>query len=442
MMPAGRPVPAAVDLQLHHRSVELLAHGAGDTGEGYPWTVLTYSGGDAGRARVLQAWQRRLRVPRPGLDGVFLTNTWGDRNRDGRIEEGFLVEEVAATAVLGAEVQQIDDGWQRGTTSNSVNRDQGGVWLGFWAADPRFWVPHPERLPQGLEPVVAACREHGVGLGLWFAPDSADDFANHERDAAVIVDHHRRLGVRWVKIDGVKAHTKTAERNLRRFFERVLHDTDGDVAFDLDVTAEVRPGWFGRPEVGPLFVENRYTDWGRYFPHATLRNLWQLAWWVAPWRLRLELLNHRRNAERYGDDPLAPGRYPADYLFAAVMVASPLGWFEVSQLPSATVAAIAPLVASWKRHRHELHGGSVIPVGDCPSGASWTGFCVEGGDHAHLVLLREYTPADGAALDLPLDGDWEAERIAGDGELDVIHGVADVTIAEPLRYGWWRLVPR
>jgi alpha-galactosidase len=34
-------------------------------------------------------------------------------------------------------------------------------------------------------------------------------------------------------------------------------------------------------------------------------------------------------------DPLAPARYRPDYLFATVMFASPLGWFEVQHLPDA-----------------------------------------------------------------------------------------------------------
>src|SRR5690606_35823746 len=148
------------------------------------------------------------------------------------------------------------------------------------------------------------------------APDSADDFANWRKDADAILALHREHGVDYVKIDGVKAHTKRAEANLWSFFRTVLEATSGAVVFDLDVTAEIRPGYVGLMAVGPLFVENRYTDWRRYWPHATLRNLWQLSWWIDPTRLRIELLNHLRHAEQYGDDPLAPARYTPAYLFA------------------------------------------------------------------------------------------------------------------------------
>ena len=107
----------------------------------------------------------------------------------------------------------------------------------------------------------------------------------------------------------------------------VLRESAGRIVFDLDVTAQLRPGYFGMIGTGPLFVENRYTDWHKYWPHQTLRNLWQLAWWVDPCRLRMEFLNQSRNTEKYADDPLAPSRYAPDTLFATVFFANPLGWF-------------------------------------------------------------------------------------------------------------------
>ena len=71
----------------------------------------------------------------------------------------------------------------------------------------------------------------------------------------------------------------------------MLKGSDGRVVFDLDVTAERRPGYFGLPEIGPVFVENRYTDWGKYWPHQTLRQFWALADVVDPARLSDGLLS-------------------------------------------------------------------------------------------------------------------------------------------------------
>ena len=361
--------------------------GASDT-PGYRHVVLSYTGGARGRTEALQRHQRDIREYSPQRDGRFLSNTWGDRNRDARIAESFVCKEIEAGAALGVDVTQIDDGWQKGRTSNSAV--PGGVWLGFWDADPDFWQAHPQRLPRGLGPIVGAAEQHGMQCGLWFAPDSAHDFANWHRDAEAVLDLHRRWGINYVKIDGVKAVTKTAESNLWRFFERVLRETSGRVVFDLDVTAETRPGYFGMMEVGPVFVENRYTDWHRYWPHQTLRNLWKLAHYVDPARLRMEFLNPSRNADLYRGDPLAPGQYRADALFATVMLASPLGWFEVSGLPPGVTAQAEPLVRTWRLHRDALHSGIVHPIGQAPDGMAWTGFIsVESdGRHAHAVVFR------------------------------------------------------
>ena len=89
--------------------------------------------------------------------------------------------------------------------------------------------------------------------------------------------------MRYVKIDGTHVVTKEAELNLRRFIDRVLVETGGALVFDFDVTADVRPGYFGLIEAGPVFLENRrYTDRHSWWPHATLRNLWQLSWYIPP----------------------------------------------------------------------------------------------------------------------------------------------------------------
>lgn len=400
-LPHVRPVMMVPDVQAVDRDVRLVGHGCGDTGQGYAWTVLPFRDGAWGRATALHGWQRCLRAYVPGRDGRLLTNTWGDRNRDGRITAEFIAQEITAGAALGADICQIDDGWQRGISANSVDSAKGGVWIGFWAADPQFWDANAKRFPQGLAPIAAAATAAGINLGLWFAPDSADDFANWRRDADAVLHLHRTYRVGHVKIDGVKAHTKLSEDNLRRFLHAVLHESAGRVSFDLDITAEVRPGYFGAVEVGPLFVENRYTDWRRYWPHHTLRSLWQLAWHIPPQRLRMEFLNPSRHADKYAGDPLAPAAYPLDYALASVLVAEPLGWFEVSSLPPAMATACAALLTVWKQHRAALHGGTILPIGMCPDGTSWTGFCSVGSGVAHVLVFREQHTEAAMSLALP-----------------------------------------
>lgn len=439
-LPDVRPVKNEADVIASDRLIRLCGHGAGAEGQGYAWSVIAWQGGTWERSAALHRLQERFRPYRPGRDGLLVSNTWGDRNRDSRINESFVLAEIAAGAALGVDVCQVDDGWQKGITANSAQASKGGVWNGFWAADPQFWTPRPQRFPNGLQATAAAAKSKGMGFGLWFAPDSSNDFANWEKDAAVLIDYYQRLGVRHVKVDGVKAHTKASEINLQKFFSRVRTETKGELSIDLDVTAEVRPGYFGALQVGPLFLENRYSDWHSWFPHATLRNLWQLAWYVPPQRLRIEFLNPQRNQAKYGDDPLAPMRYPADYPFATTLVANPLAWFEVSNLPLETAKPVAALAKIWHAHRDELHAGIVLPIGDCPSGAAWTGFCSRGDAVAQVLVFRERTREAARALELPLPaGDWKVARLAGNGEAVWRDGRLQVTIPEQLNFLWIRL---
>lgn len=442
-LPYARPCPQGDDLRAEHHRIELLGHGCGDRLQGYAWSVLLYRGGAWGRAAALHRWQRGLRAYDPARDGRFITNTWGDRNRDGRLGDGFIAQEIAAGTRLGADVCQIDDGWQKGITANSVERAKGGVWIGFWAADPQFWQPHPQRFPAGLEPVAAAARAAAMGFGLWFAPDSADSFANWRKDADTVLDMHRRLGVRHLKVDGVKAHSKLAEERLRAFIHAVLRESAGAVVIDLDITAEVRPGYFGPGaiEAGVLFVQNRYTDWHRWWPHTTLRNLWQLAWHVPPQRLRMEFLNPARNQELYAGDPLAPMAWPLDYGFASVAVANPLGWFEASNLPPAMAEALAPVVAAWRRQRAELHGGTILPIGSCPRGDAWTGFCSLGGGVAHVLAFRERNQAGAHSFILPpgVPTGAPVALVAGRGSAAWDGAALRVTIAQAMDWAWVRI---
>jgi alpha-galactosidase len=445
-LPHARPVKSGCDLRLtpvkgKGFTLELLVPAAENDPE--PFAAVPYTGGPVGRTRTLQAFQRAQRPAHPNhAVPLFMSNTWGDRSQDSRIEEGFLLREIEAAARLGVDVLQIDDGWQRGTTANSAKAKQlGGVWQGFWAADPQFWDPHPVRLPRGLAPVATAVCKAGLRLGLWFAPDSAREFANWQRDADRLITLYREYGITFFKVDGVVAETIPAAANLRRFFDAVRTGTHNAVVFDLDITAQVRPGYFGAMDTGVLFVENRYTDWHNHWPHQTLRNLWQLSRWIDPARLRMECLNNSRNTALYANDPLAPAAYTPDTLFATVMCANPLGWFEVSNLPQAYFDRMAPLVRVWKNHRKDLFADAILPIGLKPDGWSWTGFAAVGKDDAatYALLFRELSPEATCTLNLPGPAAKGAEILAGKGRAHLKKGELKVRIDAPRGYAFVRL---
>lgn len=435
-LPHARPVKSPWDVRVAGGGRRITF-----AGQGYPWTVLSYSGGRAGRIAAIQDYQRCLRDYVPGRDGMFLSNTWGDRSRDSRVNAEFLLQEVEAGSRLGVDVVQVDDGWQAGKTGNSAFGK--GAWGNFRSANPEFWKPHPERFPKGLKPLVEAAKGKDMKFGLWFGPDAENDMENWKLDAEVLLGSFEKSGVEYVKIDAVEMKSLKAEANLNKFYDMVLEETEGRVVFDADATAGLRPGYFGTMRVGPVFLENRYTDWGNYWPHHTLRNLWTLSPYVDPVRLRMEFLNQLRNAEKYGDDPLAPAAYPPDTLFASVMFASPLGWFEVSNLPEKYFETIPPLVEAWKKEREAIFSGHIVPIGRTPDGYAWTGFSSTSKDRksSRIVVFRELNEATAWSTTIPLLEAENAEVIVlgGKGSATFQDGELKVTIPETLQYVFLRI---
>ena len=156
----------------------------------------------------------------------------------------------------------------------------------------------------------------------------------------------------------------------------------------------------------------------------------------------MEFLNNVRNADKYADDPLAPAAYDPSYLFATVMLASPLGWFENSKLPAAYIDAVAPLVKVWKEHRDAIYAGETIPIGQTPDGTSWTGFLSRANDDALYVLIfRELNrPASHAfASSLLSKASYKIEPLFGKADLSFTDGQLIAHLEKPLSFAFARL---
>lgn len=362
---------------------------------------------DEGVEWAIRDYQERLRRRIPERDEMILMNTWGDRGQDTRIGEEFAFEELACGARLGVTRLQLDDGWQAGRSSNSAFG--GGSLESIWD-NPDYWTPHPDRFPRGFAPVVSRAHELGIELCLWFNPSKDDSYAHWENDAETLIRLNREHGIRTFKIDGVMIDDKQGEINLRRMFDAVVEATDGEVVFNLDVTAGRRFGYFTFREYGNLFLENRYTDWSNYYPHWTLRNLWMLSRFVPPQSLQIEFLNNKRNPGNYpGDDPLAPNAVPFSYCFGVTLMAQPLAWFESTGL-SESAFDLSRELTIYREHQHAIHAGRIFPIGEEPSGRSWTGFqsiglettpdTSESGSTGYVEVFREHTDRDRAILEL------------------------------------------
>ena len=98
-LPDIRPIETPFDVIIRANSFTFRGHGIGPTGgAGYAWATIPYSGGAAGRTPALHQYQRQLHPYLPGRDGLFLTNTWGDRSRETKISEKFLLDEIDGAA--------------------------------------------------------------------------------------------------------------------------------------------------------------------------------------------------------------------------------------------------------------------------------------------------------------------------------------------------------
>lgn len=160
--------------------------------------------------------------------------------------------------------------------------------------------------------------------------------------------------------------------------------------FNLDATAGRRGGYFMFGKYGNIFLENRYTDWQNYYPYWTLRNLWQISKYVPAERLQMEFLNNARNVEKYGKDIFAPALYDIEYLFAITMAAQPLAWFEASGLSAKQIEKLSPPIRKYNAIAEKFHSGVILPVGEEPSGVSWTGFqSVLSDKEGFVIVYRE-----------------------------------------------------
>ncbi len=385
-LPGSRGVASDKDLSIRPLAdgYEAMLHEE----DGYPWLWKRYEGDRLEQRRALHTLQSCAAPQR--LDRRLVSNTWGDRSRDARVGEAFLLREIDAADAIGVDVVMIDDGWQQGRSANSAQ--SGGVWSGFHAADPDFWTPKPSAFPRGLEVIAQQVRSRGMQLGLWFAPDSSNELASWERDLAVVKRLGERYGVRHFKFDAVETPTPLAEHRLHQLIDGVLalHTQTDPWVVEMDITAGTRPGYFGRMDAGPVFVENRYTDWHNYWPHHTWRTLWSLSRYIDPRRLRIEWLNPLRNTQHYANDPLAPQRVPVGQSFAPLFFAQPLAFLELSALSTTQLEQLKPWVTLWKQHRASLAAQHVHPIGDIPDGAVTSGLLAVNTSRTggYLLLIR------------------------------------------------------
>ena len=366
----------------------------------------------------LRAYQKKVRKHLKERDEMIMMNTWGDRNQDLVINEAFVKREVDAAVKLGITHLQVDDGWQAGLSSNTAIKEASkDTFWNRWTKE--AWEPAPHKFPNGFQVVKDYADDKGVKLGLWFNPSSNNDYEHWERDADIIIRLYQEYDIRYFKIDGISLPSKKAELNLVKFFDTVYVETDNTVVFNLDATAGSRAGYhYINPFYGNIFLENRYTDWKNYYPYWTLRNLWMLSKYTPAEGFQMEFLNKWRNGDKYPDYiPFAPQKLPFDYNFAITMMSQPLAWFEGSNLPEEGYD-IAPLIKAYNEIQYDIHSGYIFPIGEEPSGRSWTGFqSIKSDNEGFILVFRELNETNSKLVKtwLPENAEVSFEKLLGEG---------------------------
>lgn len=361
----------------------------------YASAIGVTDGTVAGGIELFYQLDRQRMPPNPAKSFTILSNTWGDGNGSKKVNEPMFSEEIKAAARLGLTHCQVDAGWQKGQFALlgvEENRPKGP-----YGIDPDFWTVHQEKFPRGLQPIVELARQHGIRLGFWFNPDHTNDNANWRKDLEVILGMWRQYGFDAVKIDGVSFLTKQGETNFLSLLQELHRQTNGKLCVNLDITGgkSWRPGFFYNTEfTGNLFVENRYAVDQSYYPYRTLRNLWQLCKYIPSYRLQMEFVNTEIKRDNYpADDPLVPAKFGTEYSCAITLFANPLCWLEVAQLAEADKKRLAQLLHVYRPHQEAILRGRVYPIGEEPSGFSWTGLqSVTGKKSGYLMIFREATP--------------------------------------------------
>jgi hypothetical protein len=90
---------------------------------------------------------------------------------------------------------------------------------------------------------------------------------------------------------------------------------------------------------------------------------------------------------------------------------------EASGLP-ASAFSLSSTLESYRRIQADLHAGIILPIGQEPSGTSWTGFQSIRKERGYLLVFREinHQPTSSVTTWLPPGKKILLTRIAGSGD--------------------------
>jgi hypothetical protein len=403
-----------------------------------PWVVIPYTDGHSGAIQAArdffgQYWKRSYNAP-----GNVMINPWGGGGFYlwNHMHEDWVVEELKAAGRLGGTHYQLDDGWQKGGTLESI--------IAGRPLNREFWKINKEKFPHDFVKISHAAADNGVKLGLWFCPDCNREYKNWEDEVSILADLHECYNFEYIKIDGAYHRSYFAEENFDNLLRDLYSKTKGQVLFNLDVTAGVRKGFLYSPEFGPLFPANRYpfSPQGapnKYYPNNTLKNFWKLAHFIPPHLIQVEVPDIFYNpAEDPGEydktypenDCHRPDLYGPFYCGMIAFFGSPLLWLQPSKIKEELLCDYASVIKLFKQYRNDIVQGLVMPIGDEPDGTGITGFISQKESSGYLLIFREVTEQCNATIPIPMLNDANTEVIFSNTNVqaELRHGQFDIKL--------------
>lgn len=127
-----------------------------------PRVALTYSPeGLSGASRNFHKWGRKYKLANGDKERKILLNSWEGIHLD--VNEPELAQMMQDIADMGGELFVMDDGW----FGDKYPRKKDNAGLGDWVVD-------KEKLPNGIESLLATAEQKGVKFGLWIEPEMAN----------------------------------------------------------------------------------------------------------------------------------------------------------------------------------------------------------------------------------------------------------------------------
>jgi hypothetical protein len=320
------------------------------------WVVL-YPEATADARELAMKQFDRARFPIDATRDIWVkANTWGsgDSNIESaaKASEHEVLKELDSVSDLGIDLLQIDDGWQKGRTTEVD-------------AKTHEWHAREDWYPNGWSTVRKTADDKGIQLGLWTAYTAKLEDLKRNFDAGGFVT--------W-KYDF--AHIDNYENLFHHWnkFRKFILYTDHKARMALDVTENApRFGYFWARDFGCIWLANRKPNYPvKTIPKPTLllRDNRELAEYVNFNKFELPIQNFDRVNPQESDAPL----YGASYGVALGLTGIPTFFQTTYYYEKTSRDAVRALLSVYKKEQAALYHSYVFAIGDTPNGAAWSGF--------------------------------------------------------------------